>query len=265
MSRFQPFNDLPASQQEALKRDVEVRGIVNPILVDENDKTIDGHQRRKVAAELGIDCPRIVLTGLSDDEKMSLAIALNTFRRHLTGVERSKALQQMAQLGMSVRRIAEATGIPKSTVQRDISGVPCGTPDDECPTTEAEFVDRFGVRPDEAEALLAAGGDKAALDAMRMASETPMPEPRVTGKDGKSYPASKPVQPKTPEQQAEEDRQGQLRRAARRLEEFVNGWLEFQHFHSNPDRDEILALLIPEDRAVIFDVEARFMVGATNE
>lgn len=134
MSRYQPFNDLPASQYEALKRDVEARGIVNPILVDEHDKTIDGHQRRRVAAELGIDCPRIVLADLSEDDKLNLALALNTFRRHLAGVERSKALQQMANLGMSVRRIAAATGVPPTTVQRDLkAGVPNGTPDEEPP------------------------------------------------------------------------------------------------------------------------------------
>lgn len=129
MTRFQPFHDLAASQYEALKRDIEARGIVNPIILDEHGVVIDGHQRRRIAAELHIEAPTVVVSDLTDDEKMSLAIALNTFRRHLSGVERSQAIQKMANLGMSVRRIAAATGVPKSTVQDDLSGVRTRTPE----------------------------------------------------------------------------------------------------------------------------------------
>lgn len=45
--RFQPFDDLPAAQYQRLRADIEARGIVNPILVDEDGKVIDGHQRRR--------------------------------------------------------------------------------------------------------------------------------------------------------------------------------------------------------------------------
>lgn len=130
MTRFQPFHDLAASQREALKRDIEVRGIVAPVVEDEHGNIIDGHQRRSIAAELHIDYPKMVVEGLDDDEKMALAISLNTFRRHLTGVERSQAIQKMSHLGMSVRRIAAATGVPRSTVQDDLSGVRDRTPED---------------------------------------------------------------------------------------------------------------------------------------
>lgn len=125
MTRYQPFNDLPAAQFQALVKDVERNGVLIPIVVDENDRTIDGHQRRRAAAEAHVDCPRIVIAGLDEDEKRNLAITLNLFRRHLSGVERSKALQELANLGMSTRRIGEALGMPKSTVHdslRQLSG-----------------------------------------------------------------------------------------------------------------------------------------------
>lgn len=185
MTRFQPFNDLPAARLEELKRDIEARGVVNPILVDEHDKTIDGHQRRRVAAELRIDCPRIVIEGLSDDEKMSLAISLNTFRRHLSGTERMKALGQMARLGMSVRRISAATGIPKSTVQDAVSGVRDRTP--EPPP---------GVDPETGEITREPEGD-----------DPPPPPAKRKGADGKEYPASKPkAEPKPPPEPTALDR-----------------------------------------------------------
>lgn len=121
MGKYQPFHDLPAAQFEALVRDIAERGVLLPIIVDEDDKTIDGHQRRKAAAEAGVECPRVVVDGLSEDEKKQLAITLNLFRRHLSGTERSKALADLANLGLSTRRMADLLGMSKSTVHRDLT------------------------------------------------------------------------------------------------------------------------------------------------
>lgn len=195
-ARFQPFNDLAASQYESLKADVEARGVVNPILVDEEGVTIDGHQRRRVAADLGIDCPRIVIKGLSHDEKMSLAIALNTFRRHLTGVERTGAIHKMAQLGMSQRRIAEATGLSQATVHRDLRSTSGDSHESPERTLDPETGEISGSEPspsgDMPAAAEAGEGQLSAGPA-----PTPAPNPRVTGKDGKSYPATKPKPERT--------------------------------------------------------------------
>lgn len=195
MTRYQPFNDLPAKQFQTLRDDIEKRGVVNPILVDEQDKTIDGHQRRKACAELGIECPRIVMDGLSEDDKLSLALALNLFRRHLSPSERMDAVQKMANLGMSQRRIAEATGVPRSTVQRDLkSGGPSGPPANVDPET-GEVLDSSGSREsDGSSSDAAASGDDEKGTAAPAPSPTPNPAPRkVEGKDGKQYPASRPA------------------------------------------------------------------------
>jgi ParB/RepB/Spo0J family partition protein len=123
MGKYQPFHDLPAAQFQALVSDIERRGVLLPILVDEGDKTIDGHQRRRAAAEAGVDCPKIVVEGLSEDEKHELSLTLNLFRRHLAGVERTKALQQLASLGMSTRKMSDLTGLSKSQVHRDLAEI----------------------------------------------------------------------------------------------------------------------------------------------
>lgn len=120
MTRYQPFNDLPAAQFQGLVDDISKRGVLLPIIVDENGQTIDGHQRRRAAAEAGVECPQVVVEGLTDSEKETLALVVNLYRRHLSGVERSKAIQQLVNLGMSTRRMADVLGVSKSTVHNDL-------------------------------------------------------------------------------------------------------------------------------------------------
>lgn len=125
--RYQPFHDLPASQYETLKADIENHGVLIPIVVDEDGTVLDGHQRRRICAELHIDCPSVVIPGLSEEEKEAVALVLNTFRRHLVGVERSQAIYRLRSLGWSTRRIAAVTGTSKGTIHR--SGAPDGAPE----------------------------------------------------------------------------------------------------------------------------------------
>lgn len=120
MGTYQPFYDLPAAQFQALVNDVAARGVLLPIIVDEAGRVIDGHQRRRAAAEVGVECPKVVVAGLTEDEKQTLALTLNLFRRHLSGTERSRALQQLANLGLSTRRMADILGVSKSTVHNDL-------------------------------------------------------------------------------------------------------------------------------------------------
>lgn len=126
-AKYQPFNDLSVKDFAALKADIDQRGVLLPIIVDEKDRTIDGHQRRQACAELHIDCPRVVLEGLTEDEKMAIALALNAFRRHLSAGEKGAAVQKLAYLGWSARRIALALGISHQTVlraQADVDDLP---------------------------------------------------------------------------------------------------------------------------------------------
>lgn len=271
MTKYQPFHDLPAGQYEALKRDIEARGIVLPALLDENGKTIDGHQRRRVAAELGIDCPTITIEGLSEDDKVSLAISLNTFRRHLTGVERSKAIQQMALLGMSVRRIADATGLSKSTVQREVSGVPSGTPESPPTVTtsggpcgppesdpEAGEVKASSGKDQSAEYVAdAAGPDVDEQETAPAPSPAPKVPPRVVGRDGKSYPASKPKPEPSPlddlSKKVSESDVGYRAAVSREFSKVRSGLLPL-------DPERAAAVALPEDRdahaAMVADVGA---------
>lgn len=117
---FQHFNDLEASRYEELKRDISERGVLIPILTDEDGNVIDGHQRRRICAELHADCPSVVVPDLTEDEKHQLAIVLNLYRRQLSGTERSKVIGELARMRLSTRRIGAILGVSHTTVLRNL-------------------------------------------------------------------------------------------------------------------------------------------------
>lgn len=79
---------LTADELTSLRADIVERGIVVPVVVDQHGRVLDGHHRRQVAAELGIDCPTTVREVADDDEALDIAVALNAARRHLSQDQR---------------------------------------------------------------------------------------------------------------------------------------------------------------------------------
>jgi ParB-like chromosome segregation protein Spo0J len=55
--RYQVMPDLLPEEYAGLKADIAIHGVKHPIDVDEEDNTLDGHQRRRICEELGIECP----------------------------------------------------------------------------------------------------------------------------------------------------------------------------------------------------------------
>lgn len=130
----QPYQVMPALSDEefdALKASLREHGCLVAIEYDEDGNVLDGHHRLRALRELGVTShPRVIRAGLgSHSEKVAHALALNVHRRHLTPTQRSEAIMRLREAGWSVRRIASATGIPKSTVARDVQGSPERGPD----------------------------------------------------------------------------------------------------------------------------------------
>ena len=90
--------------------------------VDEDGRILDGHHRAAIAAELGIACPSRTIVGLDEAGKRKYAITVNLMRRQLDRTARGALVAQLRTEGLSVRRIAEATGINRETVRRDLAG-----------------------------------------------------------------------------------------------------------------------------------------------
>jgi hypothetical protein len=156
---YQVLPPLTAKELEDLKASILEQGVLVPVDVDEDGVILDGHHRAMVAEALGVDCPRRVVAGLVDDgARRAYAVRVNITRRHLTQKARQELLGKLRAEGWSIRRIEAETGIPKSTVARDLaeSPVPGGTP---------------------------------------VQHEPPVPHgtpDRVLGEDGKTYPSTRP-------------------------------------------------------------------------
>ena len=118
-----PFEDLlPALADDdlkALRDDIRDRGIVVPIVIDEHHNVIDGANRLRIAAELGIrNLPVDIRPGLSHPEKEELAEDLNLHRRHLTREQLRDAIARRLKRTpeQSDRQIAAAIGVNHETV-----------------------------------------------------------------------------------------------------------------------------------------------------
>ena len=116
--KYQVMPPLSPDEYQELHDDIAHRGVVEPIHVDESGVVIDGHHRKRIADELGIECPKIVHDDLSDAGKRSLAFTLNLKRRHLNREQRraliAESLKSDPQL--SNREHARRTGASDNTV-----------------------------------------------------------------------------------------------------------------------------------------------------
>ncbi len=152
-----PYQILPvlaADEHAALRADIEANGVRIPVDVDEQGNILDGHHRVWICRELGIDCPRRVLVGLTDEDKIVHAVAVNVHRRHLSREQRRELVAQLRGSGLSARSIGRTLNVDHTTVLLDLR--------DTAPGPDGS---RGGNAPPDAET--------------------------VTGADGKAYPARK--------------------------------------------------------------------------
>ena len=112
---------LPPDQYEALRQNIAVHGVLVPILVDSDGpmrQIIDGDHRKRIATELGYECPEIVQSGLDDNEKRTLAQALNLARRQLTTEQKRQIIADQLREApeRTDRWIGKMLGVHHSTV-----------------------------------------------------------------------------------------------------------------------------------------------------
>lgn len=150
-AQYQLLPDLTDEEYQALKADIEARGVQVPVERDETGAVLDGHHRIRACEELGItDYPTIIRTGMNEDQKREHVLALNLDRRHLTRDQRKDLVGKLRADGWSLPRIAERLHVSLGTTHADAQAF------------NSESVD---------------GAD---------------PPAKVTGADGKQYPATRP-------------------------------------------------------------------------
>src|SRR5512146_2321359 len=87
-----PYRDLlpPLSREEfaALRADIRAHGVRDPVIVDENDAVLDGHNRLRIDR----DAPRRLVRGLSEAEKQAFTFRANFSRRNLSPAQKKAVL-----------------------------------------------------------------------------------------------------------------------------------------------------------------------------
>lgn len=115
---FQPMPPLTAEQEASLRAGLQRNGVAVPITVDQHGRILDGHNRFRIALELGIECPRVVQVVVDDDDALDRAVELNCARRHLTQgqVREVVAVEIDRRPSQSDRQIARRVGCSPTTV-----------------------------------------------------------------------------------------------------------------------------------------------------
>lgn len=121
MTDLQLFPALDPATEAALRSSIQSHGVIVPAVIDQNGRTIDGHHRRRIASDLGVECPVTVHEVHDEDYARQIAATLNTDRRHLSIEDRRRIVADLRAEGHSTRAIADATGVDHSTVVRDIN------------------------------------------------------------------------------------------------------------------------------------------------
>jgi ParB-like chromosome segregation protein Spo0J len=148
---------LPPEEFEELKKSLAERGFLEPIVINENNEVIEGHQRLLAWISLGKTEPptiRRVNTGGDLAKEIALSVEYNARRRHLVKSELAlivaeafKKIEELTQkkvfrgetvqtsnsetdLGKeSLGKIAERVGISKPTLSKALKVVEKGTPE----------------------------------------------------------------------------------------------------------------------------------------
>lgn len=159
------------SQFAELKEDIRANSLRDAITLLDG-KILDGRHRYRACVELGIDP---VYEEFPGGDPEAFVISRNLKRRHLTSDQqraladvRRKKVAEMRQQGMSTRTIADELDVSEKTVRDDLgkSGAYHSAPEPPNPESKP--------------------------------AQTPAP-PKVTGRDGKQYPATRPTPvPKRP-------------------------------------------------------------------
>ena len=112
---------LSAEDYQGLRASIAVSGVVVPILVWPKGKIryiVDGSHRKKIADELGYECPEIARADLTEEEARVMARALNLARRQLSTTQKRQIIadQLRETPEKSARWIGKMLGVSPQTV-----------------------------------------------------------------------------------------------------------------------------------------------------
>ncbi len=142
---FQLFRNLDPATEAALRESIDRFGVLVPVAKDQHGNILDGHQRVRIADELGVKYPTNIIEVADEAEALEIARTLNEDRRAMPKAERLGVEVALREDGHSLRAIAGAVGVDEKQVRRDLRGADMSAPASG-PTTPAYVLGRDGKR-----------------------------------------------------------------------------------------------------------------------
>ena len=94
---YQLLARLRPEEYSALKKDIEMRGVMVPVEVDQRGSILDGHHRAEIASSLGLRYRTITRRFESEQEKIEHVLKMNLLRRHLGPIAWAAAFRQLCK------------------------------------------------------------------------------------------------------------------------------------------------------------------------
>lgn len=119
-SKYQIFPDLSPEEEKILRTSIKEKGVLRPIIKDKEGNVVEGHQRKRIATELGKPCPEEVRHFESEREKFEYALDCNRARRsHLTGRQKRQVIAAYLKGDpeISSNWLGEILGVAGNTVE----------------------------------------------------------------------------------------------------------------------------------------------------
>jgi transposase len=185
---IQPMRPYTDAEEWALNKSMELYGFIGTIVYDQYGRILDGNQRQRVARQRGLAVPYTITQVRDDAHAIEIARATNTVRRHYTPEQRQELAPMLRDQGFTYRAIADALGVGKSTVYRDISGELRLRPES---VSESEIVPNGTPDPVKSDAIVPNGTISETEPPTSVQPRKPME--RVKRKGGGTYPAQRPA------------------------------------------------------------------------
>ncbi|MFW5695895.1 MAG: ParB/RepB/Spo0J family partition protein [Alkalispirochaeta sp.] len=121
----QPRKSFAPEALEELARSIEERGIIQPILAEQQDDDtfiiIAGERRYRAAKMAGLTAVPVLPGVFSEDEKLEIALIENVQRQDLTAIEEARAYRDlMDRLGLSQDELAQRLGRSRPAVANSL-------------------------------------------------------------------------------------------------------------------------------------------------
>jgi len=120
---FQLFRPLPPAIESALRASIERFGVLVPVVRDQHGNVLDGHQRVRIADELGVKYPVNIIEVADDTEALEIARTLNEDRRAMPREQRLEVVAALKQEGHTNVAIAGVVGVSDVQVGHDLESM----------------------------------------------------------------------------------------------------------------------------------------------